>query len=148
MGQIESEDDEEDDDPILKWYEALGHYAMSKGIVVNIISITDDGCKLENLGKIVEITWGNLKRINPLNLAEKFSGIIENESIATKCQAKMIVHPGLKFHDSVAAAQLDLDAVPKPASAKVDDKSAAAVDPQAAQSAQSAMSSIPEKKED
>jgi len=59
----------------------------------------------------VEITNGNLKRINPLNLAEKFSGIIENESIATNCQAKMIMHPGLKFHDSVAAAQMDLDEI-------------------------------------
>merc|ERR1711997_1081270 len=109
MGQIESEDDEEDDDPILKWYEALGHYAMSKGIVVNIISITDDGCKLENLGKIVEITNGNLKRINPLNLAEKFSGIIENESIATNCQAKMLLHPGLKFHNTAEVVKVDLD---------------------------------------
>merc|ERR1711997_343191 len=111
MGQIESEDDEEDDDPILKWYEALGDYSMSKGIVVNIISITDDGCKLENLGKIVEITNGNLKRINPLNLAEKFSGIIENESIATNCQAKMLLHPGLKFHNTVEAAVVNLDEI-------------------------------------
>merc|ERR1712154_534688 len=52
----DAEDEEEEDDPVLKWYEALGDYAMSKGVVVNIISITDDGCKLENLGKIVEVT--------------------------------------------------------------------------------------------
>eukprot|EP00486_Rosalina_sp_Unknown_P000113 CAMPEP_0201564840 /NCGR_PEP_ID=MMETSP0190_2-20130828/3443_1 /ASSEMBLY_ACC=CAM_ASM_000263 /TAXON_ID=37353 /ORGANISM="Rosalina sp." /LENGTH=931 /DNA_ID=CAMNT_0047981539 /DNA_START=123 /DNA_END=2918 /DNA_ORIENTATION=- len=112
--QIESEDDddeeeEEEEDPVLKWYQALGDYAMSKGVVVNIISITDDGCKLENLGKIVEITNGNLKRINPLNLAEKFSGIIENQSVATNCQATMLLHPGLKFHDSVKAAVINLE---------------------------------------
>merc|ERR1712154_467513 len=103
------EEEEEEDDPVLKWYEALGDYAMSKGVVVNIISITDDGCKLENLGKIVEITNGNLKRINPLNLAEKFSGIIENESVATNCQAKMLLHPGLSFHNTIDAAQVNLD---------------------------------------
>merc|ERR1712130_433664 len=107
--QIEDEDDDDAEDPILKWYEALGDYAMSKGVVVNIISITDDGCKLENLGKIVEITNGNLKRINPLNLAEKFSGIIENESIATNCQAKMLLHPGLKFHNTIEEAIVNLD---------------------------------------
>merc|ERR1719242_2287181 len=108
--QIENEEDEEEEeDVILKWYEALGDYAMSKGVVVNIISITDDGCKLENLGKIVEITNGNLKRINPLNLAEKFSGIIENESIATNCQAKMLLHPGLKFHNTSEVVKVDLD---------------------------------------
>eukprot|EP00484_Ammonia_sp_Unknown_P021778 CAMPEP_0197028056 /NCGR_PEP_ID=MMETSP1384-20130603/7855_1 /TAXON_ID=29189 /ORGANISM="Ammonia sp." /LENGTH=624 /DNA_ID=CAMNT_0042456999 /DNA_START=107 /DNA_END=1978 /DNA_ORIENTATION=+ len=100
------EHDDEEDDPVLKWYQSLGDYAMSKGVVVNIITITDDGCKLENLGKIVEITNGTLRRINPLNLAEKFSGIIENESVATNCQAKMILHPGLKFHNTVEAAQI------------------------------------------
>merc|ERR1719242_2297920 len=110
--QIENEEDEEEEeDVILKWYEALGDYAMSKGVIVNIISITDDGCKLENLGKIVEITNGNLKRINPLNLAEKFSGIIENESIATNCQAKMLLHPGLKFHNTIEAAVVNLDEI-------------------------------------
>jgi len=107
--QIEHDEDEDEEDPVLKWYEALGDYAMSKGVVVNIISITDDGCKLENLGKIVEITNGNLKRINPLNLAEKFSGIIENESVATNCQAKMLLHPGLSFHNTIDAAQVNLD---------------------------------------
>ena len=45
---IENDDDEEEqEDPVLKWYQSLGDYAMSKGVVVNIISITDDGCKLE-----------------------------------------------------------------------------------------------------
>ena len=49
----------------------------------------------------MEITNGSLRRISPLNLAEKFSGIIENESIATNCQAKMLLHPGLIFHSFV-----------------------------------------------
>merc|ERR1712087_596839 len=105
----DEDEEEEEDDPVLKWYEALGDYAMSKGVVVNIVSITDDECKLENLGKIVEVTNGNLKRINPLNLAEKFSGIIENESIATNCQAKMLLHPGLKFHNTAEVVKVDLD---------------------------------------
>jgi len=133
--QIEAEDDDEEEDAVLRWYQALGDYAMSKGVVVNIISITDDGCKLENLGKIVEITNGNLKRINPLNLAEKFSGIIENESIATNCQAKMILHPGLKFHSTVEAAQINIvDDANKPA-AQTKSKKLAAVQEEKAESA-------------
>merc|ERR550532_3262287 len=111
QNQNADNNEEEIVDPILQWYQALGDYAVANGVIVNIISITDDGCRLENLGKIVEVTNGTMKRINPLNLAEKFSGIIQNESIATKCQARMIMHPGLKFHDSVEAAKLDLDKV-------------------------------------
>merc|ERR1719361_1389651 len=111
QNQNADNNEEEIVDPILQWYQALGDYAVANGVIVNIISITDDGCRLENLGKIVEVTNGTMKRINPLNLAEKFSGIIQNESIATNCQARMIMHPGLKFHDSVEAAKLDLDKV-------------------------------------
>merc|ERR1712062_148217 len=111
QNQNADNNEEEIVDPILQWYQALGDYAVTNGVIVNIISITDDGCRLENLGKIVEVTNGTMKRINPLNLAEKFSGIIQNESIATNCQARMIMHPGLKFHDSVEATKLDLDKV-------------------------------------
>ncbi len=78
---------------------------MENGIVVSIISITDDGCNLEALGKIVEMTGGNLRRINPLKLTEKFSGILDKEIIATLTNAKMLLHPGLKFKDTVNEVQ-------------------------------------------
>merc|ERR1712176_1471133 len=78
---------------------------MEKGVVVSIISITDNGCKLESLGRLVELTNGNLKRINPLKLTEKFSGILDKEIIATLTNAKMLLHPGLKFVDTVSELQ-------------------------------------------
>merc|ERR1712013_764309 len=104
---MEVDDDGDALDPMEAWYTALGDYAVSLGVVVNIVSIADDGCKLELLGSIVEATGGTLKRINPLKLAEKFEGIIEDESIATNCAATMLLHPGLKFHDTVEAAQIE-----------------------------------------
>merc|ERR1719495_1643920 len=85
----QAEDDDADAmDPMEAWYTALGEYAVGLGVVA---------------------TGGNLKRINPLKLAEKFEGIIEDESIATNCAATMLLHPGLKFHDTVAAAQIEKD---------------------------------------
>merc|ERR1711971_1550963 len=106
-GAMDSE--ESDEEAMAAWYTALGDWAVSLGVVVNIVSIADDGCNLELLGSIVEATGGNLKRINPLKLADKFEGIIEDESIATNCAATMLLHPGLKFHDTVEAAQIDAD---------------------------------------
>lgn len=103
----DAEDSDSDDEAMSAWYTALGDWAVSLGVVVNIVSIADDGCKLELLGSISEATGGNLKRINPLKLADKFEGIIEDESIATNCAATMLLHPGLKFHDTVEAAQID-----------------------------------------
>merc|ERR1712115_469008 len=66
---------------------------------------TDNGCKLESLGRLVELTNGNLKRINPLKLTEKFSGILDKEIIATLTNSKMLLHPGLKFVDTVSELQ-------------------------------------------
>merc|ERR1712087_549951 len=122
----EQAEDDEAMDPMEAWYTALGEYAVGLGVVVNIVSIADDGCKLELLGSIVEATGGNLKRINPLKLAEKFEGIIEDESIATNCAATMLLHPGLKFHDTVEAAQIEKD---DDEAAKVDAKSEAKSEP-------------------
>ncbi|ETO32240.1 hypothetical protein RFI_04877, partial [Reticulomyxa filosa] len=79
------------------WYENLGNYAVQHGVTVNVISITDDGCRMENLGKLTDATNGYIRRIDPLKLTEKFSGIVDKPVIATQCQAKMILHPGLEF---------------------------------------------------
>eukprot|EP01083_Nonionella_stella_P316339 1146517_1 len=40
LDAVQIEADEDKEDLVLKWYEALGDYAMLKGVVVNIISIT------------------------------------------------------------------------------------------------------------
>merc|ERR1712154_258481 len=100
VGRIDNTDNGSDE-----YYENLGNWAMEKGVVVSIISITDNGCKLESLGRLVELTNGNLKRINPLKLTEKFSGILDKEIIATLTNAKMLLHPGLKFVDTVSELQ-------------------------------------------
>merc|ERR1712154_45459 len=100
VGRIDNTDNGSDE-----YYENLGNWAMEKGVVVSIISITDNGCKLESLGRLVELTNGNLKRINPLKLTEQFSGILDKEIIATLTNSKMLLHPGLKFVDTVNELQ-------------------------------------------
>eukprot|EP01083_Nonionella_stella_P103631 296145_1 len=97
--------DEADAEATSAFYQNIGNWAMEHGVIVSIISITDDGCNLEALGRIVEVTNGNLRRINPLNLTEKFSGILDAEIIATSTTATMWLHPGLKFVDTVTQLQ-------------------------------------------
>eukprot|EP01083_Nonionella_stella_P114261 337626_1 len=97
--------DEADAEATSTFYQNIGAWAMQHGVIVSIISITDDGCNLEALGRIVEVTNGNLRRINPLNLTEKFSGILDAEIIATSTTATMWLHPGLKFVDTVTQLQ-------------------------------------------
>jgi len=65
--------------------------------VVNVVSITDSECKLENLGKICDITQGKVQRINPMQLTSNFKGILEKKVLATNVQATMLLHPVLQF---------------------------------------------------
>jgi len=97
----------EQEEEVSKWYESLGTYAVQHGVTVNAISIADDGCRMENLGKLTDVTNGYIRRIDPLRLTEKFSGIVDKPVIATQCQAKMILHPGLQFHNLAQETQAD-----------------------------------------
>ncbi|ETO09581.1 hypothetical protein RFI_27796 [Reticulomyxa filosa] len=88
---------EEDVETAEQWYAQVAHWALEKGVVVNVISITDSQCKLENLGKLCDITQGAVERINPIQLASNFKGILEKKVLATKVQATMLLHPVLRF---------------------------------------------------
>ena len=54
----------------IKLYEEIAEYAKSKNIVINIMSIKGEGCKLEVIGKLAELTNGNLEILNPEKLSE------------------------------------------------------------------------------
>jgi len=84
-------------DVVEQWYEQMANWALEKGVVVNVISITDSECKLENLGKVCDITQGKVQRINPTQLTANFKGILEKKVLATKVQATMLLHPILRF---------------------------------------------------
>eukprot|EP01083_Nonionella_stella_P316340 1146523_1 len=55
LDAVQIEADEDKEDLVLKWYEAFQGLRDVKGRRGEYISITDDGCKLENLSKIVEV---------------------------------------------------------------------------------------------
>ena len=46
-----------------QFYEQVGQYAKTKGITVNIVSITGDECNLESLSKLAELTGGDVGEI-------------------------------------------------------------------------------------
>ncbi|RNA10386.1 circularly permutated Ras 1-like [Brachionus plicatilis] len=74
------------------FYEELAKFAKSKGVVVNVITIEGTDCKLALLGKVADLTNGSINIVNPLNLNEEFKSILENRSIATEVNTKLIVN--------------------------------------------------------
>jgi len=97
LGSLEDLKSDEEKEVVAKWYEDIGDYALSKGVTVNVISITDGECRLENLGKVTDTSQGTVERIDPLELQANFQGILKKELLATNVQATIFLHPCLRF---------------------------------------------------
>uniref|UniRef100_A0A6A7G8Q6 Sec23/Sec24 trunk domain containing protein n=2 Tax=Hirondellea gigas TaxID=1518452 RepID=A0A6A7G8Q6_9CRUS len=108
------------------WYEGMGNYASMNGVTVNVISISDEECQLENVGRVADMTGGSVDKIDSLQITHKFSGILQNPVIATNVNATMFVHRGLRL--------------------RTDDEDETVVPAAAASSSSSSSESVPAKK--
>jgi len=70
---------------------------LAQGVTVSTISITDEQASLENLGQVADLSGGQVDRVDPLKLTENFTGILEQQVIATGVLATMLLHNGLQF---------------------------------------------------
>lgn len=55
-------------------YEGLGHFATMTGVTVNVLSISDDECRLETLGKVADMTKGAVDKISVADIHKNFHG--------------------------------------------------------------------------
>lgn len=93
------EKDEEKKQEAQQWYETMGEYAKAHGVVVSVISIKGQECRLEDIGRCAELTGGSIERVDPLELTKNFASILANPVIATQVTATMFLHRGLKFRN-------------------------------------------------
>lgn len=70
----------------------MANYAKNKGITINVITVEGTDCKLAILGKLADITNGNLNIVNPMNLGEELKFILNNRIKATNVKVKLIVN--------------------------------------------------------
>ena len=92
IGELDSPSS--DNDP---FYERMGNYAKERGIQVNVITIKGEGCRMDRLGKIADVTQGQVTRVNPDSIAKDFSNIMKEEVVATKVKLRVRLHQSLKF---------------------------------------------------
>ncbi len=53
----------------------MREYTKRKDLTLNIVSIIGNECNLESLSKLVEITGGNVERVDPISLTKNFANI-------------------------------------------------------------------------
>jgi len=84
------------------FYEDMGIYAKERGIMVNIITIKGEGCKMEKLGQLADLTQGKVTRVNPDSITSDFASIMKDEVVGTQVEVKIRLHPALKFRNEEA----------------------------------------------
>jgi hypothetical protein len=89
------------------FYHNIGLIAKERGIVMSVITIKGEGCKMEFLGKIADVTNGNVTRVNPSEISNDFASILKDEVVATKVTLKMRLHKGLKFRNEIESELKD-----------------------------------------
>lgn len=103
LGAFDEAKTAEQEKKLEEFYEMVGQYAKTKGVTVNIISIQGEECNIETLSKISELTGGEVQRVDPKDLIENFSNILNLATIATNVQLKVKLHKGLEFRNEDAA---------------------------------------------
>lgn len=89
---------------LAKFYTDVSDAAVQSGVMVNVISIKGTHTSLEYLAKICLATRGLNDIVDPLNMQNNFDVLLQNPVVATEVNVTMILHPGLKFHDSDSAS--------------------------------------------
>lgn len=108
VGAFDEAKTDEDFQKIDTFYEKVGEYAKSKGITVNIVSITGDECNLDSLSKLAELTGGDVTRVAPIDLTKNFANILSKPIIASNVVCKVKLHKGLQFrHEDPASLSED-----------------------------------------
>lgn len=80
----------------------VGQYAKTKGVTISIISIKGDQCNIDALTKLSELTGGDVQQVEPKDLINNFSNILQYQTIATNVQLKVKLHKGLEFRNQEA----------------------------------------------
>jgi len=72
------------------------------GLMISVISITGDECKLSMLSPLTELSGGDMLRVDPLRLDKDFSEIVNDAVIATDVRVKVKLHNALQFRNEDA----------------------------------------------
>eukprot|EP00826_Nyctotherus_ovalis_P007910 TRINITY_DN12034_c0_g4_i2.p1 TRINITY_DN12034_c0_g4~~TRINITY_DN12034_c0_g4_i2.p1 ORF type:complete len:589 (+),score=158.60 TRINITY_DN12034_c0_g4_i2:146-1912(+) len=80
-----------------KIYQSVAELALREGIVISLVSLAEEECRLDLLAPCAHKTGGNLVKIDPTNLSEDFAEFLEEKVIAFDCTIAIKLHRAMKF---------------------------------------------------
>jgi len=83
----------------IKFYTKVGNIAKEKGIVISLIAFEDCESEIDILKHMIEISGGDIFRVNPKYILDDMNDFLENKAIATDVEIKMNINQCMTFRD-------------------------------------------------
>ena len=108
LGSIEGTDESitsEEDDTVTEsaaevFYRRVATFAAGAGVSIDVVGIDGEGCNLETLSSLPDLTGGDLSSVKPENLANVFENAAAEPTLATNVVATVLLHKALEFRES------------------------------------------------
>ena len=89
----------QDRENAIKFYTKVGNIAKEKGIVISLIAFEDCESEIDILKHMIEISGGDIFRVNPKYILDDMNDFLENKAIATDVEIKMNINQCMTFRD-------------------------------------------------
>ena len=83
----------------IEFYKKLGNMAKEKGIIISLIAFEDTNSSIDILKSMVDISGGDIFRVNPKHIMDEITDLLENKAVATEVEIKINLNKCLTFRD-------------------------------------------------
>ena len=83
----------------IEFYIKIGNMAKEKGIVISLITFEDSESEIDVLKNMVELSGGEIIRVNPNEILDGFNDLLDNQVIATNVNIKVNLNKSMTFRD-------------------------------------------------
>ena len=99
MSNLGVGDISENREKAIEFYKKIGNMAKEKGIVISLITFEDSESEIDVLKNMVELSGGEIIRVNPNEILDGFNDLLENEVIASDVKIKLNLNKTMTFRD-------------------------------------------------
>ena len=86
-------------DKAIEFYTKVGQIAKEKGIVISLIAFEDSESQINILKNMIELSGGDIFRVNPKFILDEVNDFLENRAIASDVEIRMNLNKCMTFRD-------------------------------------------------
>ncbi|KAJ3439133.1 hypothetical protein M0812_15155 [Anaeramoeba flamelloides] len=93
------EKNQNSEEQVTDFYDQLADYCSEKGVILDLITLENTDCNINEIGKLPNRSGGEIDIVKPEDLSTRFKNIMAKPVIATNSVLEMILHKSLYLYD-------------------------------------------------